>query len=198
MKNIVLATALVFAGTTAMAADFESNEFVVTAQSGQFELSLGTVDGDLNTVSTTAVGVAAYSMGRFDTSIDLGLTYGRLDDTLGVAATYNLSTAINPVLSVYGSAELAYVAPTADLGAGDVFATPTLGAAYTVTDGVTAFGEVSYGWNASEDWARQGGALEVGADFFVTEKITLTPSVVHTFDTASDATNLKLEAALRF
>lgn len=198
MKTFVLATAIVFGATTAMAGNFDANELVTTFKSGKMELSLGAVDGKLNTVSTSVTDIAAYNLGRFDASLDLGLTYGRLDETLGVAATYNVSTALSPLANLYGSAELAYIAPTAKLSDGDVFATPTLGASYKVTDSVTAFGEVSYTWNASNKWAKTGGALELGADIFVADKVSIAPSLVRTFDTGSDSTNLKLEATFRF
>ena len=200
MKTIILSTAFAFVAGAAMAADTDWNatQFATTFQSGQFELSLGTVDGELNTVSTTATDLVAYNLGIFDTSLNVGLTYGRLDETLAVSAKYGLSVALNPVANVYGSSKLAYVTPTADLGEGKVYTTPTIGASYTVIDGVTTFAEVSYDWNVSDDWERLGGALQVGADFFVAESVTLTPSVVRTFDTGADATNLKVEAALRF
>jgi opacity protein-like surface antigen len=198
MKKVMIATAaLAVMATSAFAADFEANEFVVTAQSGALELSLGTVDGKLDSVATTGT-FANYKLGRFETSVDASLTYGRLSDTLGLEVEYNMSTALNDKVGVYGSAAVAYVAPTADLGAGDVFVAPTLGATYAVSETFGAFADVTYGWNASNDWTGTGGAVEVGVNYDVAQNVTLTPSLVRTFDTGADATNLKLEVGLSF
>jgi opacity protein-like surface antigen len=198
MKKVMIATAaLAVMATSAFAADFDANEFVVTAQSGGLELSLGTVEGELNTVSTTGT-FANYQLGRFDTSVDATLTYGRLSDTLGVELGYNLETAMTDTVGVYGTVAVAYVAPTTDLNGGDVFVAPTLGVSYTVSETFDAFADVTYAWDASNDWTGVGGAIEVGVNYEVAQNVTLTPSVVRTFDTATDATNLKLEVGFSF
>jgi opacity protein-like surface antigen len=198
MKTFMITTAAIAVlSTSALAADFDSNEFVVTAQSGGLELSLGTVDGDLSSVSTTGT-FANYALGRFETSVDATLTYGRLDNTLGLELGYNMSTDLNDKVGVYGSAAVAYVAPTADLGAGDVFVAPTLGATYAVSETFGAFADVTYDWNASNDWTGTGGAVEVGVNYAVAQNVTLTPSLVRTFDTAVNETNLKLEVGFSF
>jgi hypothetical protein len=197
MKKILLATAVVFAGTAAMAGNFDANEVNTTVNSGVLSFSLGTVGGELSTVETSAT-VASYALGRFDTTTEVGLTYGRLSDTLDLSVAYNLSTALNPSLTAYGTAEVSYVAPTADLGAGDAFFGPTVGLTYVASDKVDIFGEVSYAWNMSNSWASQGGAVEVGVDYSLTEQVSVTPSLVRTFNTGADETNAKLGLTFNF
>lgn len=197
MKTLMLSTALVLAASVAFAADFESNEVVVSAQSGGLEFSLGTVDGELTSVATTGT-FANYQLGRFDTSVDATVAYGRADETLGVELAYNLSTDLNDRVELYGTAAVAYTAPTSDLGNGEVSVAPTLGAAYSINETLSAFGDVTYSWTATNDWAREGGAVEVGVDYQVAQNVTVTPSLVRTFDTGADATNLKMELGFRF
>ena len=205
MKNILMTSMLLGLLATAAVAqtapaveDFDANEFIATAKSGNLEFSLGTVDGELSTVKTGAY-VAAWTLGAdIDTNVYTALTYDRLDETLAASAELNVQKALNQLFAVYGSAELSYVAPTADLDAGDTFVTPTVGAKYTFADGADVFAEVAYDWNVSNDWAQAGGAAEVGVDYFVTDRIAITPSLVRTFDTDADATNLKVELGLVF
>lgn len=200
MKNILLATALIASlSATAVAAaeNFEATEVVTSFNSGLLKFSLGTVDGELNTVKTGA-NVAAYTLGNFDMSTDVSLSYGRLSDTLDLSVDYNAKTAVNPSLTVYGTAGVSYVTPTSDLSAGDAFFEPTLGASYAVAKKADAFAEVSYAWNMSDSWARDGGSVEVGVDYALSETATVTPSLVRTFDTGADTTNLKLELGFGF
>lgn len=199
MKKILLATALtasVFA-SAAMAADFEATGLTTTFNSGILSFSLGSVDGELTSVKTGA-NVAAYSLGRFDTTTDVSLSYGRLSDTFDLSVDYNVETAVNPSLTVYGTAGVSYVTPTSDLDGGDAYFDPTLGASYAAAKNVDVFADVSYSWNMSNDWSREGGELTVGVDYFASEQVTLTPSLVRTFDTGADATNLNLEVAFNF
>lgn len=197
MKTLMLTTALVLASTAAFAGDFDSNEVVLSAKSGGLKFSLGSVDGNLTSVSTTGT-FANYQLGRFDSSADLSVTYGRADETLGAELAYNLSTDLNESLSLYGTAAVAYTAPTADLGDGNVTVAPTVGAAYSLTESLSVFSDVTYAWDATNDWTEQGGSLAIGADYAVSETVSIAPSVIRTFNTSADATNMKVEATLRF
>lgn len=198
MKTFMVTTALVaLMSTAAVAKDFEATEFVTTARSGALEFSIGTVDGDVSTFTTGAT-VAEYTLGRFETNVYTSLTYGRLTDTLDLTVEYNAQTALNARWAAYGTAALSYVTPTGDLGAGDVFVAPTLGVSYAASDRVNIFGDVTYTWNASNSWDSVGGALEVGVDYTLNEKVSVTPSLIRTFDTGADATNFKLEVAFNF
>jgi opacity protein-like surface antigen len=198
MKKIMFASALVaLMATTAAAEDFKATEFVTTARSGALEFSVGTVDGEVSTFTTGAT-VAEYTLGRFETNVYTSLTYGRLTDTLDLTLEYNAQTALNDRWTAYGTAAVSYVTPTGDLGAGDIFVAPTLGVSYSANDKLDVFGDVTYAWNASNNWSRTGGALEVGVDYAINERVSVTPSLVRTFDTGADATNFKLEVGFRF
>lgn len=197
MKTIMLTTALVLASTAAFAGDFDANEVVLSAQSGGLKFALGTVEGDLTSVATTA-NFANYQLGIFESSADATVTYGRVTDTLSAKLAYNLSTDLNDATSLYGTAAVAYTAPTADLTDGDVTVAPTVGVSYAATESLSVFGDVTYTWNATNDWDAEGGSFAVGADYAVSETVSVTPSVIRSFNTGADATNLKLEATLRF
>ena len=198
MKTFMItAVAAAIMSTAAIAQDFKATEFVTTARSGALEFSIGTVDGDVSTFTTGAT-VAEYTLGRFDTNVYTSLTYGRLTDTLDLTVEYNAQTALNDRWTAYGTAALSYVAATGDLGAGDFFVAPTLGVSYAVNDRADVFGDVTYAWNASNDWARTGGALEIGVDYALNERVSVTPSLVKTFNTGADATNFKLEVGFSF
>jgi opacity protein-like surface antigen len=198
MKTFMFTTALVaLMSTAAVAEDFKATEFVTTARSGALEFSIGTVDGDVSTFTTGAT-VAAYTLGRFETNVYTSLTYGRLTDTLDLTVEYNAQTALNDRWTAYGTAALSYVTSTGDLGAGDIFAAPTLGVSYAASDRVNIFGDVTYAWNASNNWSRNGGALEIGVDYALNDRVSITPSLIRTFDTGSDATNFKLEVGFSF
>jgi opacity protein-like surface antigen len=198
MKTFMItAVAAALMSTAAIAEDFSATEFVTTARSGALEFSIGTVDGDVSTFTTGAT-VAEYTLGRFETNVYTSLTYGRLTDTLDLTLEYNAQTALNDRWTAYGTAALSYVTPTGDLGAGDVFVAPTLGVSYAANDKLDVFGDVTYAWNASNNWNRTGGAFEIGVDYAINERVSVTPSLVRTFDTAADATNFKLEVGFRF
>ena len=197
MKKILLATALVVAASAAFADNFDANQVNTTVNSGILSFSLGTVAGELTTVGTSAT-VAAYSIGNVNTSAEVSLTYGRLSDTFDLGVAYNLDTAVNPSLKAYGTAEVSYVTPTADLDAGDAFFAPTVGLSYAAAKHADVFGEVSYSWNMSNDWTSEGGAVEVGVDYALTEQLSITPSLVRSFNTGADETNAKLGLTFNF
>jgi hypothetical protein len=200
MKNLmILSTVATFFAAASMttAKDFNDTEVVTTLRSGALEFSVGTVDGQLNTITTGAT-VASYTLGRFDTDTVVSLTYGRFADTFDFTLEYNVSTIIAPQWTAYGTAAVSYVTPTIDLSAGDVYVAPTLGVSYAVTDRLSVFTDVTYTWNVSNDWAATGGALELGVIYAVTDRVSVTPSLIRTFDTGMDSTNAKLEVALSF
>lgn len=198
MKTFMFTTALVaIMSTAAFAEDFKATELVTTARSGALEFSIGTVDGDLSTFTTGAT-IAEYTVGRFETNVYTSLTYGRLTDTLDLTVEYNAQTALNDRWTAYGTAALSYVTPTGDFGTGEVFARPTVGFSYAASDRANIFGDVTYVWNASNNWSRNGGALEIGVDYALNDRVSVTPSLIRTFDTGADATNFKLEVAFSF
>lgn len=196
MKTFMITTALIASmATGAMAADFDNTQMNVMLQRDNLSFGLETVDGEA-TALTFGVEVLEHTMMGADASVSLGAEYGVVSEDFTFTAAYGLEKGLGK-MTVYGDVEAAYTVASGSINGGWT-ATPTLGASYQVSDKLDAFGEVSYTWDVSNDWNSVGGAVEVGADFAVTETVALRPSLVRTFDTANDETNFKLEAVLNF
>lgn len=195
MKTILLATAFVLGAGAAMAADFDNNTVDLVLERDNLTFGIGSTNGEATDLSV-GVAVLPHSLMGADADLTLGAEYGIQSEDFTLSAAYGVSKHFNQ-LNVYGSAEAAYtIASGADAGAWEV--TPTVGAAYHVNDKLTAFSEVSYSWDASNDWTANGGSVELGARYAINDDIALTPSVVRSFDTGADETNLGLSVGLRF
>lgn len=197
--KITIFTALtaVFLASTAVAQDFQANEYNLTAQSGVLSFSAGIVDDDLATFEAGAL-VNTHQLGMFTGAIYTYGEYNRVTDELGFGVDYSLATQPVENLTIYGIAGLEYVSPANDLSGGDFFVTPTLGTSYAFTSSFSAFGEVGYTWNASNSWSQNGGLVEVGVVYDVTDNVSVMPSLTRTFDTGADATNFSMEVVLSF
>lgn len=195
MKKILLATALVFAGTAAFSADFDNNGVNLVLERDNLTFGIDTVAGEATELSV-GVAVLPHAVAGADADLTLGAAYDIQNEDFTLSAEYGLSKHFNQ-LNVYGSVEAAYtIASGANEGVWE--ATPTVGAAYHVNDKLTAFSEVSYTWDASNDWTRAGGEVEAGARYAINDDIAITPSIVRSFDTGADETNLNLAVGLRF
>jgi hypothetical protein len=199
MKIFMIASAIAMSmASVAVAAgadDFDATAVSIVLERDNLTFGLDTVAGEA-TALTFGVAVLPHTVLGADADVTLGFEYGIVSEDLTFSAAYGLSKHYGQV-NVYGSLEAAYTVASGDTG-GDWTTTPTVGAAYAVNDKLSAFGEVSYTWNVSDDWTREGGAVEVGARYALTDDLALTPSIVHTFDTGADATNFNLKVALRF
>lgn len=191
MKTTILAMVAAF-GLTAGAAsadDFDNTVASVTAEFGRYDLTVeGTEDNGYTELSFGANIVGG---------LDMSVTDYHSADAYGLGLDYTMTTQVGEV-AVWGVAEVEYIAPEGDLGEGDFFATPTVGAGYDITDAVTAWGEVGYTWNASESFDRMGGTVEVGADVALADNVTLTPSIVRSFDTGADETQAHIGLTFSF
>jgi len=204
MKNILLvaATALALTTTTSFAEsgaeNFDNNVASVTANVGRYSLSVkGTEDNGFTQFGVNA-NVLAYGMSdNLSSALDVYGTWYRSNEQIGLGADYIVTYAVND-LSVYGVANIEYVADERDFSAGDFFTAPTLGASYQMTDKVGAYTEVSYAWNVSDDFSEVGGEVELGANIALADNITLNPALVRTFDTAEDTTQLHVGLAFNF
>jgi hypothetical protein len=184
--------------TAAAAGDFDNAQLSVVAESGALAFKLEGNQSNGYTNMEVRAEVLSYSLGKnVDSTLDVFVGHNRVLDQMTAGAEYAVVYAPN-AFSVYGSAELAYTAQTNNLSSGDVFVTPTAGVSYVFAEKLTAFGEVSYSWNASNSWTTQGGALEVGMDYAITPKWSLVPSLVRTFDTGADSTQLHIETRFAF
>lgn len=196
MKTTILAIATTLALTAPVAAeDFDNTSVSVSAEWNRFTLE---VEGDSEGYVSTTVGaeVLSYGLGaNVDSTLDVYAKHIDAVDDFAIGTEYTVSYAPND-FSAYGSVELEY-----DFASEDTSVTPTIGTAYIVSEGIEAWGEVAYTWDASNDWAKVGGEAEVGVDFAVASNVVLTPSVVYAFDQAdgaADEAQLNLGLGLKF
>lgn len=195
MKTIILTAALVLASTAAFAADFDNNSLDLVLERDNMSFGISSTAGQANDLSV-AVTVLPYAVMGADADLTFGAKYGIQSEDITLTAVYGLSKNYGQ-MNVYGTAEAEYtIASGAVEGAWD--ATPTVGVGYTVNDKLSAYTQVGYTWSASNDWAQEGGTVEVGARYAVSDNIAITPSLVHSFDTGADETNLNLKLALQF
>jgi hypothetical protein len=183
--------------TSALAENFEANEFITTARSGAFEFSIETIDGEITAFKTGAT-VFEYTFGSFDAYLYSSLTYGRFTDTLNLTFEYNLKTEIDSRWILYGTTAISYVTPTISLSNGDVFFIPTIGISYALNDNFDVFGDITYSWNVSNDWNYQDGLIEIGIDYALNDRVSITPSIIRTFNTSMDTTNFRFEVGFNF
>lgn len=197
MKNIMIASALALSvsATTAIAGNFDNNAVNVVLERNNLTFGLETVAGEA-TALTFGVAVLPHTVFGADADVTLGAEYGIQSEDFTFTAAYGLTKRYDAV-ALYGEMEAAYVIGSGT-AKGNWYATPMLGVSYDVNKKFTTFGEVSYGFDVSNNWARQGGALEIGARYALTDAVALKPSIVRTFNTAADETNFKLEVGLRF
>lgn len=195
MKTLMLSTALVLATTAAFAGDFDNNSVDLILERDNLTFGVSTLNGEATDLSL-GVTVLPYAVMGLEADLTLGAEYGIQSEDFTLSGKYALSKDINQ-LNLNGAVKAAYTINSgADEGAWMV--TPSVGVKYNVNDKLAAFGDVSYDWDASNDWARTGGAVEVGARYALTDDLALTPSLVRTFDTGADETNLNVKVALRF
>jgi opacity protein-like surface antigen len=218
MKNILLvaATSLALTSTAAfadrdrdrdrdrdvpvaqVAENFDNTVASVTANIGRYSF---TVEGTEDTGFTQLeVGANVLSYGindNLNSTLDVYGVWYHSDEQVGLGVDYTVTYSVND-LSVYGVANLEYVANENDFNDGDFFTAPTLGASYQLTDKVGAYTEVTYAWNASDDFSKVGGEVELGANFALADNIALNPALVRSFDTANDTTQLRVGLVLDF
>jgi len=198
MKTTIATIALMFGtATSAMANDFDNATFGLTVNSGMMDF---TVDANQNALTDFEVGVTGlvHSLGSADAEVRAALNYNLDADTIGLRGEYNLAMAVADQTVAYGTVGLEYTTANNNLSNGDFSFDPSVGVTYTLNDQISVFGEVGYTWNISNDWSRTGGYLEVGVPVTVASKVTLTPSLVRTFDDGLESTNAKLSLNLTF
>ena len=197
MKTFMITSVLaaLSLSTAVSAAEFGDTGASVVLERNNMTLGVASVAGEATSLS---FGVAVLPHGALgaDADMTLGLGYGIITEDLTFSAAYGLSKHYDK-LNVYGNVEAAYTVASGEAN-GDWDVTPTVGTAYRVNDKLAVFGEASYSWDVSNDWNSTGGALEVGTRYALSDDIAFTPSIVRTFDTGADATNLNVEVALRF
>ena len=197
MKTVLMASAVaaLFA-TSAVAGDFDTNSVTLQFNRDNIVGKLGVTAGEVTDLSVGAY-ILPHSVLGADADVYVATTYGVVTEDLTFGATYGLQKKLGDKLTAYGSLEAAYtVASGSTDGAWEV--TPLAGASYAMNDKLSAFGEVSYAFDASNDWAQDGGLVEVGVDYTVASGIFVRPSLTRSFDTGADETNAALTVGLSF
>lgn len=197
MKNIMLMTATISTlATASMADNFDNNVYTATVETGAAEIQFGFADEALATFEGGITAVT-YELGTAQSVVQAAFAYDFDTDEISILGSHT-TTAYAANFSVYGTSELEYRTPETDLSDGDFYVNPSVGADYAFNNTVSVFGEVGYSWNASDDWAKQGGYVEVGMPIDTSYNIVFTPSVFRGFDDGLDETNLNIDMTLNF
>lgn len=203
MKNLaIIAAIMTTIATASLASGPEaytgvSAEVLPATNNKNIELTFGLTENYVETLGVSYEALS-YSIGSFENTFDLMLEYNRITEMVTVGAEYTSAVAIAPSADIYGSILVDYVAPAATLNDGSFFAVPHVGLTYDVASFAELYTEVGYTFNASTDFSRVGGYAELGADFVVTDYLSVRPSVTRTFDTASDDTTARVDAVFKF
>jgi hypothetical protein len=199
MNKIILALAATIGLTTAtFAGDFDNTVFETTVTSGNLQFTVNTTTADnLNSFNVGAY-LHDYRIGNVFAELYTEIGYNRITDTMNLRGEYQLHTAVSNNTVLYGAIAVDYVTPTNDLGNGDFYFDPYVGVSHSFTTDFVVFGEVGYTWNMSNNWANDGGYAEIGFHYHVNNNLTLTPSIVKTFDTVNADTQAKFTVGIAF
>jgi len=204
MKTTIIAAFAALGLTTSIAfaepvdKNFDNTVASVTATHGIFSFTLEAAKDEDYKSATVAATVLTYGLSdTVDSALDVYVTHYDDKDAYGIGADYT-ATHTADALSVYGVVNVEYISNTGDVNGGDFYTAPTLGASYAFNDTVSAYSEVSYAWNMSDDFSRQGGEFELGASIALADTITFTPALVRSFDTGNDVTQAQLGLSFSF
>ncbi len=199
MKTTLMAAFAALAlSSAAMADSFDVNSLTTKVTVDNLEFSVSTnVGSDLDGFGDTwAIGagltVLEYDLGSGTSDLFVFGRYNDSDANTQLGAEYTW-TVVNNDTTVALAGEALY-----DFNHDAVLLKPSVNLEYAVSRSVDVFGEVGYTWDASNDFARDGGYLEVGADFALSEAVSLRPSIVQPFDSADDDVSAALELGLKF
>ena len=195
MKKILLATTLMTLATGAFAADFDNNGVDLKFTNGGLQFDVNTSNGELDSAGV-GVTVLKGELAGFRTGVDAKLSYALESETIAASAAYTAAGDYGPV-NVNTSLKGVYTVEH-DGGDGVVTFEPSVNAGYVFSDRAEVFTEVGYTWNTADSWAQEGGYVQVGVDYAVSETVSLKPSLISTFDTDANETNANLEVALAF
>lgn len=202
MKTLVMAAvaALSFS-TAASAADWDTNTVMTTVETGALSFSATTtVDSDLDGFGNDYVfGVEATAIEAETGDILItGATGETAGDTYAVVGVELVNTVVVSDSTALDLGVAADYVMFDNFDNGEVFVTPNAELTIAVTDTVAVFGAVDYTVNASDEFARLGGTVEVGADFAVMEGVVVTPSVTRPFDADNTDYSAGLEVTFSF
>lgn len=195
MKKILLATTFMAFASGAFAGDFDNNGVDLKFTNGNLQFNAKTVSGELASVGA-GVTVLQGELAGFRTGVDAKLEYALEDETIAASAAYTVAKEFGAI-NVDGALKGVYTVAHGG-GEGVVTVEPSVTVGYVFADKAAAFTEVGYAWNASNSWSQEGGYVQVGIDYAVSETVSIKPSLISTFDTDANETNANLEVALAF
>lgn len=197
MKTIIMTSAAIaMLASASLADDFDRNTMTTTIETSSTVTEFA-FDEDGLTGFETSVTTFAYDIGSIQSAVNGGFAYDFNTDELSLIAQYGVMTYASN-LTVYGTAEVEYRTAQTDFSNGDVFVNPYAGVDYAFAEKASVFAEVGYSWNATDDWAEQGGYVEIGVPVYTDYNISITPSVVQTFDDGVETANFNLDVAYTF
>lgn len=198
MKKILMTTAaiitMVFV-STASAGDFDNNKLTVELYQNNTVIAVETDGEDLSSVGVE-ISVLPHDLFGATADLTLGAKYGVVSEDVTLSTIYGVSKQ-HDTFTAYGEVDASYTVASGSTN-GVWVVKPMVGASHSINDKLAAFGEVSYGWDASNDWTKQGGVVEVGMTYNIDDGFYVRPSIFRSFDSASDQTNAALKIGLAF
>jgi len=200
MKTLLAtsALALTLASTSAFADEFDNTQAFVTAKVGNLEFTLEGTEDDGFAGMDMEYRFLEYGMGQYTTAEVFGFVeYEHPSDDISLGGEYKLTYQPSEFF-LYGGTKLSYDTNADNFDSGDFFVKPNVGMGYHFNSTVSAWAEVGYAWNMSENFDRAGGEVEVGMDIALADNVTFKPSVVHTFDMPVDETQARFGVEFQF
>lgn len=195
MKTIIVAALFGLLSTAAFAKDFSAPTTTLQFNHNMFEASIAQTNGKVGTVKVGAY-ILPHTIGRFNDDIFASVGYDVQAKTTVLGLDYKMSTPLGDKVLAYGTLGTSY---TVSSNTKDEFrVNPSAGLDYTVNDKLHAFGEVGYSWNATNSWAHEGGYAKLGLNYMLTDVVYIEPSIIRSFDTTSNDTNVVLKVGVSF
>lgn len=190
MKTLftMLATTTCMLSTPAFAENFNDTTASISLVGDNLDLA---VDANKDTLTEVEAG---FTRGNVRLSLGTDLA---AEDNVAVRGEYNAEIALEQNTSIYGTAGVEYVSG-ADLSDGTWSFDPVVGASYSVSDIAAVYTELGYTWSITDDFDRVGGYVEVGVEIDINDTVSFIPSVIRTFDTTDNQTNVNLGTVIRF
>jgi len=196
ITSLALTTGSAFAQSSTE--NFDNTVASVTVEFGRYNLEVVGTENIGYTSATVGAELLTYVLTDSVTStVGVYAEHLRSAETVGLGLDYTVTYNAD-AMSLYGVLNAEYVVAEGTIKNGDFFTTPIIGVEYQVSEVFTGFGEVTYSWNMSNDFARNGGSVKLGLDMALADKLTVTPAIVRSFDDSIDTTQAHIGVAFRF
>lgn len=198
MKTTILTMTLALFASSAIAEDFDNTVTALTVGTGDFSLKItGDQTDGYTGVEGEFIALENSLSETVDGKLSTSLGYADVTDEISLGAKYTVAYVTGSPVTAYASAEVVYVTASDDLGSGEFYFNPVIGAGYVVADGVEVFTEVASGYNTNNTWTDNGVNAQLGMNWYaVPDQVRVSPSVVYNFD--SEETQASLSASINF